>query len=321
MKYDAQTVLIQLPEGLRPYAFTLVKDIKKRTGANIIISGDSCYGACDLAIKEAEILEADLLIHYGHSKMLPETKIPVIYIEAKAEFDANALVMEALPLLKDWNKVGLASTVQHVHQLNDVVLALEHTGVKATLGSGKGKTPYNGQILGCDYSTAKEIAEEVDGYLFIGGGRFHAIGLAIATGKQVVMANPYTLLASKLDEKEVTRIAMQRMAQITAAREAKRIGVVVSFKPGQFQMFIAKSLRDKLNKICKEAIIICLGDITAISLNNFSEAEAFINTACPRLAIDGLPDLKKPILTVREADFMIGEKKWDEVWGEAYLER
>jgi 2-(3-amino-3-carboxypropyl)histidine synthase len=50
----ATTVLLQLPDGLRPTAFTLAQTLTEQTGAEIIISGDSCYGACDLALTQAQ---------------------------------------------------------------------------------------------------------------------------------------------------------------------------------------------------------------------------------------------------------------------------
>ena len=81
-------------------------------------------------------------------------------------------------------------------------------------------------------------------------------------------------------------------------------------------------------KICGEAVkmiavekaaIICLDEVDSLQLGNFSEAGAFISTACPRIAIDGVADLNRPILTVTEAQVMLGEKRWEEIWGGSYL--
>ncbi len=61
-KAGAKTVLIQLPDGLKPKA----KEIKEKlegTGAEILIWGGSCYGACDVA--KADV---DILIQFGHSR-------------------------------------------------------------------------------------------------------------------------------------------------------------------------------------------------------------------------------------------------------------
>jgi len=315
----ASRVLIQLPDGLRPQALTLAQELGELTNAEILLSGDSCYGACDLATRQADALDADLLVHYGHSAMMAETRIPVVYIEAGVDYDPETLLEKALPLTEGWERIGLAATVQHVHRLGETAQALERHGKTPLMGRGTGRTPHDGQVLGCDYTTALTIADGVDGFLFIGAGRFHPLGLAAATGKPVVMANPYTSTARKLGEREVMRLAMRRMAAITAAKEAERIGVIVSTKPGQLQLSMARSIRDRLRKKGKEAAIICLDEVTPLKLGNFTEAQAFINTACPRIAVDGLPDTAQPILTTVEAEIMLEERRWEEVWGRTYF--
>ncbi len=53
-KIGAKRVLLQLPEGLKPEGPRLAKIVEKE-GALPIISADPCYGACDIAVNEAEI--------------------------------------------------------------------------------------------------------------------------------------------------------------------------------------------------------------------------------------------------------------------------
>ena len=62
-KTKAKTVLIQLPDGLKPKAKDIVDFISKKTSAKCSIWLGSCYGACD--IPKADF---DLLIQWGHSK-------------------------------------------------------------------------------------------------------------------------------------------------------------------------------------------------------------------------------------------------------------
>ena len=76
-KRGSRRVLLQLPDGLRPVAISITEALKRLTDAEIIVSGDSCYGACDLALSQAEIIGADLIVHYAHSKLLKTTPIPV----------------------------------------------------------------------------------------------------------------------------------------------------------------------------------------------------------------------------------------------------
>lgn len=68
-KQKAKKVLIQLPEGFKPYALQIVEELKNQTknSAEFFIWMDSCYGACDIPIAESEKLGIDLIIQFGHS--------------------------------------------------------------------------------------------------------------------------------------------------------------------------------------------------------------------------------------------------------------
>ncbi|MEM4727256.1 MAG: diphthamide biosynthesis enzyme Dph2 [Candidatus Bathyarchaeia archaeon] len=312
-RLNARRVLIQLPEGLRPHAFKLTERLEG-TGAEIFLVGDSCYGACDLAIHQAESLGVSLLIHYGHSRMLPDTEIPVLYIEAVSKVDLKPAIERSLPLIEGWERIGLTTTVQHIHKLGEVAELLRGRGMEPHIGKGGFGLLRPGMVTGCNYSSATSIAEIVDGYLFIGGGRFHPVGLALATGKRVVAADPYLASASIIEESEIRRIIMRRLAAIEAAKYARRYCIVVSLKPGQLHLKEALNIKSALEMRGKKAVILCLDEVRAEALNNFTEAEAFIDTACPRIALDGLEDLRKPFLTLREAEALIGLRSVEEVW-------
>jgi 2-(3-amino-3-carboxypropyl)histidine synthase len=61
-KAKAKTVLIQLPDGLKPKAKEIQEFLQKNTKAEILIWGGSCFGACDIPN-----FKADLLIQWGHA--------------------------------------------------------------------------------------------------------------------------------------------------------------------------------------------------------------------------------------------------------------
>jgi 2-(3-amino-3-carboxypropyl)histidine synthase len=317
----AKRVLIQLPDGLRPLAFTLAETLERETDAEIILSGQSCYGACDLSITQASTFRVNLIIHYGHSKMIESLDTSVIYVEAKVNFPVQPLVDELLSHIEDWHVVGLTTTVQHVHKLGDVGEALEIAGKRCLVGKSGNATPHDGQVLGCDYTSASSISKDVDGYVFIGAGRFHPLGLAVSTGKPVAIANPYLISAEMLSEREVMTLAKKRMAAITLAKSARKLGIVVSSKPGQYRLEAARTMRTRLVEEGRSAFIIALDEVGTLNLGNFSEVDAFIVTACPRVALDGVPDIPKPILTLLEAQLMLGKEGWENVWGRSYLKQ
>jgi len=60
----AKTVLLQFPDGLKPYALNFVDYFKKNIkNVEFRIWLGSCFGACDIPKSECE-----LLIQFGHTK-------------------------------------------------------------------------------------------------------------------------------------------------------------------------------------------------------------------------------------------------------------
>lgn len=310
LKLKAKRVLIQLPEGLKPEATRLAKIIEK-SGALPIISADPCYGACDLATVEAESLGVDLIIHYGHSKLLKYERVPTIYVEARATMNVNAAVEKALPMLENWQKIGLTTTVQHVQTLDDVREILLRAGKTVVIGDA-GRLNYPGQVIGCDYSNAKSIANDVEAFLFIGGGKFHALGVALSTSKPTIVADPYEKRAYSVD-KEAEKIIKQRWASIEEAKTAKTFAVLVGLKPGQKKLEAALEVKKKLEESGKTACLFVAKEVTPEVLMEFPTVEAYVNTACPRVSLDDASKFQKPVLTVNEALVVVGELSWEEL--------
>lgn len=317
----AKRVLIQLPEGLKREGPRLAA-VAEEAGAVAIVSADPCYGACDLALLDAEILGADLLVHYGHSEMFPPQPkgVPAIYLEARAGVKAEEAVKKAVPLLRPWKIIGLVTTVQHVHQLDQARNLLRGAGKRVVVGEASGRVSYPGQVTGCDYTTAKAISKDVEAFLFLGGGSFHATGVMLSTGKPTVVADPYEKRAYPVDE-EVRRVLRQRWASISEARSAERFGVLIGLKSGQKQVMEAVEIKEKLEKSGRRATLLALREITPERLIQFPDLDAFVNTACPRVALDGASRFPKPVLTVEEALVMLGEKSWEELCAGGWFEK
>jgi 2-(3-amino-3-carboxypropyl)histidine synthase len=60
-------VLLQFPEGMKPYATIISREIENKTKTQCFIWLDSCFGACDIPVG-VEKLGIDLIIQFGHSK-------------------------------------------------------------------------------------------------------------------------------------------------------------------------------------------------------------------------------------------------------------
>jgi len=310
LRLGAKRVLIQLPEGLKPEAPRLAKIVEK-FGALPIVSADPCYGACDLATAEAESLGVDLIIHYGHSKLVKYERVPTIYVEARATMNVDEAVEKALPMLEKWQKIGLTTSIQHVQTLDGVREILLRTGKTVVIGDA-GRLNYPGQVIGCDYSNAKSIAKDVEVFLFIGGGKFHALGVAVSTSKPIVVADPYEKRAYSVDE-EAEKIIKQRWGSIEEAKKARTFAVLVGLKPGQKKIEEALTIKRKLEENGKMACLFAAREITPEVLMEFPTVDAYVNTACPRVSLDDASKFQKPVLMVNEALVVVGELSWEEL--------
>lgn len=65
-KEKAKKVLLQFPDGLKPYSTVIVEEIEKKSGCECIIWMGTCFGACDIPL-EVERLSVDLIVQFGHS--------------------------------------------------------------------------------------------------------------------------------------------------------------------------------------------------------------------------------------------------------------
>jgi 2-(3-amino-3-carboxypropyl)histidine synthase len=316
-KRGAKLILIQLPEGLKAEG-PHIAAIAQEAGALAIISADPCYGACDLALTDAESLGADLIIHYGHSPQTKQEQVPTIYIEARAKINVKEAVKKAIPLLKHWSSIGLVTTVQHIHTLIEAKELLLKAGKTVAIGDA-GQAKYAGQVTGCDYSNAKSISKEADAFLFIGGGRFHAIGVALATAKPTIITDPYEKRAYPIHD-EVKRILKQRWASISEAKEAEKFGILIGLKSGQKKVEEAMEAKKKLEKSGKKATLLALREVTPEALTQFP-VDAFVNTTCPRISLDDASRFPKPVLTFEEMLVMVGEMSWEELCGNGWFRR
>lgn len=302
---DAETVGLQFPEGLKMQATKIARRIEEETDATVIISGDPCFGACDVSDYKMKG-SVDLIVHYGHTPLPLKYEVPTIFVEAFADIDIKENLKQCLDALKDYSRIGLVTTTQHLHLLNEIRDYLEDNGKEVVLGSSK--STRKGQVLGCNFSSIKNLDAEI--FLFIGSGNFHPLGINLFSNTPVLALDPYNNELRRMDE-YADRILRIRFARITKAGSAKKWGILVSSKEGQYRMKLAKQIKKTLQDAGMEAYIILVDNVTPDALLPYIELEAFVVSACPRIAIDDSQMYKKPLLTPQELEIVLKKREWE----------
>ena len=172
-----------------------------------------------------------------------------LFVEAYIKEDFTPLLKEILSKVSE-KKIGLVTTVQHIRHVKFIKDYLTENGKEVFVGKpAKNLVPkqgiysfHDGQVLGCDSTAALDVEQDVDAFLFFGTGEFHPLNLAYLTDKDIYLANPLTKQVELLPEKRKRRYFAKQAIRKNNAKHAKCYGFLVSTKPGQYYLNMAKRM-------------------------------------------------------------------------------
>lgn len=196
-----------------------------------------------------------------------------IHATAAEEITLTEEALKQLP-----KKIGLVTNAQHIAKLPDIKKQLPNAIMA-------------GQVLGCRADNAQKIAEQVDAFLFIGGGAFHPLFVALKTGKIVYCWNPADKLLSTITQEQIEAHKKDQTRQLNIFYAAQNVGVLVSTKQGQSDNKInavSTSLKMKQpllfqKRTDKKYYLFTFDTLHLDELENFPFIDCWVNTACSRI--------------------------------------
>ncbi len=310
------SVLVQFPEGMLDKPLSKVKEFLSKENIEVFVVGDPSYGVCDLAVDLAKKLRCDLLIHFGHSDFgfshqisLAKTEsVDIILVPAyynpPQEPDLNLILNEIKKY--GWKTIGLAATVQHMRTLEKLEQDLNENTFKSIRYD-------SGQVIGCNVTTLQKGSKECDGFVSLHAGFFHTHGILLNTKNPLIQYNPYTTEITIYSEEDRKKAIQQRFTVLSSAKKAIKWGILGSPKLGQLnQNFISRAhLIFTENNI--DALTVIAENINPHMVANFSEIDAWVVTACPRIAIDDKINYTKPIITFKEFLYLFDYLNWEDL--------
>ena len=295
----ASRVGLQFPEGIKRRGPAVVDDLRELVGDEVrfMLSGQPCYGACDL---DTYLMKrCDVFVHFGHSPMKESDS--VLYVPLFSNVEVAPIIERALDTLEppsDVPEIGVVTTAQHMNRFEEMRAQLEEVGYTVETRRGDDRLTHEGQVLGCNYESADVPADQV---LYVGGGKFHPLGLAMEhPGKRVVIADPVNNLVEVADPDAFFK---QRYGAIHRAMDATSWGVIFCTKIGQGRWEVAEAILEDDD----DAYLITMDEVTPDRLLHF-DVDAFVNTGCPRITTDDGPRFDKPMLTPGEYRIAVGER-------------
>lgn len=189
----------------------------------------------------------------------------ILFIDAKSDADIKIPKEQLAKLPK---KIGIATTIQHLHKIKDVQKQIPGSIIA-------------GQVLGCSAEAAESVKSKVDAFLYIGSGEFHPLEIAYETKKEVFCFNPSSKKLSKISRADVEKHEARKRTSLIKFLSADKVGILVSTKPGQNRMNDAEKLSKRKDK---EYFLFAFDTLNELDLENFPFIQCWVNTACPRIA-------------------------------------
>jgi 2-(3-amino-3-carboxypropyl)histidine synthase len=309
-------IVVNAPGGLIRQTRDIIENIEAKYGIPCFLIGDSCFGICDTVDGEVEKLDADLALHIGHNAVVDTVGEYTHLIDAVDDVKFDSVIDKSIPLLKQYKRLGLATFSQHLHELEPAKQRLEAAGFEVELGK-QNNLLFASQTFGCDFSTIYEMSKEVDAICYLGESEFHAVGVALATGKPTYVFDPYLEEIRDMEEEAAIR-KKRSILSVYKALDANVFGVVTGLKEGQKMLPRTRWITKRLEQQGRKVVQLAMRDITPDALAPYRDIQAFVQTACPRISIDGFT-FDRPVLSIPEADALVRLMEGREI-GE-FLER
>jgi 2-(3-amino-3-carboxypropyl)histidine synthase len=297
-------IVLQVPAGLTRNATDLADQLRTATGVPVVLAARACFGACDFPSRD-EAPRADVAVVLGHAP-IPNVALPrpTYFVEMREAGGDPVHLADLVLAAQVPRRLGLVASVQHLDLVQGLSAELARHQYEVRVGQGDRRLAYPAQALGCNYTGAEAVARDVEAFLFLGTGRFHPIGLAFAVDRPVWSLDPLQgTIEPPIDRGGLIR---RRQLAVASARDARRWGILVSTFGGQNRSPTALALQERARAHGRDAEILMFDRLDPRDLEGRA-LDAYVNTACPRIALDDGASFARPVLTPPEFLMALGE--------------
>ncbi|AFZ79256.1 diphthamide biosynthesis protein 2-related domain containing protein [Theileria equi strain WA] len=342
---EASCVALQMPEGLLHWGCE-ISDILLffcPSLTEVVIMADVTYGACCIDDLTAACLGCDLVIHYGHSCLIPINTVTLdcLYVFVEISFPADKLVDSIKTNFDENDHLIMLGTIQYSNVLRETAAKLDADDYfKYQVDIPQALPLLPGEVLGCTSpkidvgkirrkiangsveaeNDALAVPNATDKIIFIADGRFHLESTLIQNpGIQLFRFDPFSKIFSE-ESYDLECLQNTRHDAIINARRSRKICIILSTLGRQGNTNIFKNISDLLTENKIDHFKLMLSEITLEKLESI-DADAFIQVGCPRLSIDWGTSFKKPILNPYESYVAFGKVEYKRVYPMDYYSR
>ena len=316
-----QRVALQLPDELMAFAQLVSNMIEKKINRKVYVLADTSYGSCCVDEVAAQHINADALIHFGHSCLSNTEHLPVLYVFGRAVINNTDFLEKLKEMFADKSEhILLFYDVSFYNALKNVLPEIQKmycntcfTEIDQVDQYISGNNNINEQsstalsgrkfTISCDLSCYK--------ILFVGCECITLRNLILTLNKNQFFTYDPSTLTMRRETLNVNKSLMRRYYLIEKAKDSQIIGIVM----GTLGVKRYKEMVDRLKAVLKHAgkkfYTFVVGKVNVAKMANFMEIDIFVLIACPENSLIDSKEFYKPIVTPYEMEIAcLNTRQW-----------
>ncbi|KAI5657950.1 hypothetical protein M9H77_26743 [Catharanthus roseus] len=311
-----------------------------RAAIKLYVMADTTYGSCCVDEVGAAHVNAQCVIHYGHSCLSPTTTIPALCIFGKASIGASScaeslcnyaskrskpvLVLFGLEYAHALPAIGVALTTEsmrshgpksgfEIHYADVFSSVINPEAAKTTKGQLKvndnqyesecltGKTHREYRIGGLVWSLPEDHRMEDYLLFWIGADDAAFSNVVITFNSSEIVRYDATESCLMTDVSQQRKILKRRYYLVEKAKDANMVGILIGTLGVAGYLHMIHQMKELVTRAGKKAYTFVMGRPNPAKLANFPECDVFIYVSCAQTALLDSKDFLAPIITPFEA--------------------
>ncbi|RAL37931.1 hypothetical protein DM860_000625 [Cuscuta australis] len=341
-------VALQFPDELLKYSTKIVAALHKKVRAlgessgdtkdvKLYVMADTTYGNCCVDEVGAAHVNADCVIHYGHTCLSPTSAIPAFYVFGKAsinvpncleklygytsQFEKPILVLygleyaHAIPKIKEVAiaessrlysssnlELSYADVINFVTSPTAVFRSVDNNPEDVDCGTDNGshsKETYTIGGLSWSLNKGHKMKDYLLFYIGSDNSAFANVLLTYNSCELVRYDAAQDLLVTNFSSQN--KILRRRYFLVEKAKDAGIVGILVGTLGVAGYLHMIHQMKDLITRAGKKAYIFVMGRPNPAKLANFPECDVFIYVSCAQTALLDSKEFLAPIITPYEA--------------------
>ncbi|KTW26383.1 diphthamide biosynthesis protein 2 [Pneumocystis carinii B80] len=317
-----ERVALQFPDELLKDAATVLEKLKSGLKASFYIIGDTFYGGCCVDEIEAQHVDADCIIHYGHACLSVTTRLPVKYVFDKLPslFNIDKLLCRFKEVYTVEDQVILGGKPCYTYILETILSELKSFGYNEII---KGDGEYSainimktiGEAIVADDKQRLDLYKKWS-IFYIGEESSGLTTFAMTCYSHVMSFYSYDPIQDKvIHQSPISNIQLRRRyAIIQKTKDASIIGIVVGTLGVSKYLQVTYYLREMIKKAGRKSYMFIIGKLSPEKLANFSEIQVFVLVSCWENSLIQSKDFYRPIITPYELYLALSSETWNNQW-------